>query len=134
MEITKMNKLQRTQNRLKDLIKICRFYKGESLPPSCLSREQAQCWQYEKEWAELLADSFTNRDKLINYIEKRFGPNKLVICKEIGMPRSLLAYIISQFDSSCFVHEWIFKPFQLISGTYSNLNPDVLLNKFLTHK
>jgi hypothetical protein len=115
-----MDRETRKKQRIKQLLHLCHFYNGEVSCPSFYSKKQQICWQYETEWAELLADSFTNRDKLVNYMENRLSKTNVMLHQEISMPKSLLAYIIYKCDNSNFVHEWIGNFYELLSGTYTN--------------
>lgn len=56
--------------RINKLVSLCHFYKGDSVAPYYLSPIDKICWQYEKEWAESLAESYTNRDKYVAYFKK----------------------------------------------------------------
>lgn len=124
-------KQKRMKSRLDQIVQHCHFFHGEASVPYQYTQKQRVCWQYEKEWAESLADSYTNRDKYVGYFKKRFNNRPLTFHRKVGMPKSLFAYFFIKCDSSCFVHEWIDMPFKLISGTYSNKSPQKLMADFL---
>ena len=106
----------------------CRFFKGEPSAPAYFSEKQRKCWLFEREWAELLADSYTNRDKLVANMEAIFG--EVTFHKKMKMPKSLFAFYMSKCASSPFVHEWLFDVFILLSGTYSQEDPHKLFEEF----
>ena len=115
-----MDRENRKLMRIQQLVDDCRFYKGEAICPNSYSPQIQKCWQYEKDWVELLADSFTNRDKLVSYMIRRFPQTDITLYKQLKMPKSLFAYIMSKSDTSMFVHEWIDDLYRILSGTYTN--------------
>ena len=119
------------QMRLSKLISLCRFFKGETIVPNNLKRKERKCWQYEKEWAESLAESYTNRDRYVNYFKQRFNGKPIDFHLKVNMPKSLFAFFFLKSDSSCFIHEWIDVPFTLMSGTYCGNSTDELMYDFL---
>lgn len=117
--------------RIKNLVSQCHFYKGDSVAPYYLSPIEKICWQYEKEWAESLAESYTNRDKYVTYFKKRFNDKALDFHHKVNMPKSLFCFFLLKCDTSPFIHEWIHAPFELLSGRYSGDSADKLMNVFL---
>lgn len=118
-------------DRINKLVSLCHFYKGDSVAPCYLSPIDKICWQYEKEWAESLAESYTNRDKYVAYFKKRFNDKPLDFHLKVNMPKSLFCYFFLKCDSSCFIHEWIRAPFELFSERYSGNTADELMYDFL---
>ena len=110
---------------------MCHFYKGDSIASYYLSPIDKICWQYEKEWAESLAESYKNRDKYVDYFKKRFNGKSLDFHLKVNMPKSLFCYFLLKCDSSCFIHEWIHAPFELLSERYSGNTADELMYDFL---
>lgn len=119
------------EERISKLVKLCHFYRGDSVAPYYLSPIAKICWQYEKEWAESLAESYTNRDKYIAYYKKRFNDKPLDFHLKLNMPKSLFCYFLLKCDSDCFIHEWIHAPFELFSERYSGNSADDLMYDFL---
>ena len=123
-------KKERTKERIKKLAAQCLFYNEKGIVPFKFSEKQRKCFQIEKEWVELLADSYTNRDKLVNDMEKTFGGD-ITFHKKLNMPKSLFAYYMRKFSYSPFVHEWIGDVFDLLSGTYSDKDSHALFEEFM---
>ncbi len=119
------------QKRISKLISLCHFYKGETVPSYSLSPVDRICWQYEKEWAESLAESYRNRDRYVNYFKNRFNNQTLTYHLKVNMPKSLFAFFFLKCDTSPFVHEWIHAPFELMSERYSGNTADELMKDFL---
>lgn len=115
--------------RKKRLIRQCCIYKGEQLPQSWMTVRQKKCWQIEKEWVELLSSSFKNRDNIVQRAEGMVG-NWGDFHRKVNMPKSLFAYFIIRSATSCFVHEWFYDVFDLISGIYSKLPAMNLFNLY----
>lgn len=110
----KTNKERRTEYRTAELIKKCRFYRGQDYCPFSV-QILATYWTWEKEWVEKIADSYYNRSVFIAQMDKlpNIGPELVpildIIAKDYSMPRTLIAYFAIKFCeniSGGFVHEY----------------------------
>lgn len=101
------NRQRRAEKRKAELIKRCRYYKGEEDCPYIEAKEE-HFWKYEKIWVEKLSDSFSNaenwRKELLPY------KNLQVLVKEHGLPSSYIGLLINRdkhwlgiFDEQCFI-------------------------------
>lgn len=107
------NKERRHRRRLKELVKKCIYYKGNEMCVFSQGSVEFFLWQCEKEWANCIADSYSNREryfkklmetpcmntKPLSYWKKRAHSH--------GIPATLLACIIINYakDYYGFKHE-----------------------------
>lgn len=76
----------------KDLLKFCRYYKGESSNP--YEGDKAMFWGYEQIWIRLSEQgAFEDSDMLEDY--NMFGLKEF--CKDDGIPITLKALLFNRF-------------------------------------
>lgn len=95
-QLWKTNREHRADKRRPKLISRCRYYNGEDCCPYTKS-DNILMWQWEKEWVEALAYSYSNREGYFKELMNTLclGAIPLTYWKEkahkLGMPASLLA-------------------------------------------
>lgn len=88
------NRQRRFIKRKNDLIKRCRFYKGEELCPFEECSKDEHFWKYEKMWVEKLANSYKNAEPLRLDLENHPPIKSFALSK--GLPSSLIGLFINR--------------------------------------
>ena len=123
----KTNRERRADVRKKELLKDCKVYNGEHDNPYMGSKKES-VWEWEKEWVEALADSYSNRERFFKELMSTpcLGSNPLSYWKMRAhnqcMPASLLACFGKNFGKNWggFKHETE-TYFNFFLSDYSNL-------------
>jgi hypothetical protein len=92
------NRQIRKKDRMDDLMKRCRFYKGEETCPYTNQRDSF-FWTYERAWVDKLSDSFTNAEGWHHAISAY--PKIEEFAKQRNLPSSLIGVFISREEHWC---------------------------------
>ena len=112
-QLWKTNKERRADKRRMELIPKCRYYKGEGVCPYNHDVD-IKIWQWEKEWVEALADSYSNRERFFKELMSTpcLNTRPLAYWKTMAhnyhMPATLLACMGKNYAKECkvpFMHE-----------------------------
>lgn len=87
------NRQKRFEERKKELIKKCRFYRGENESPYEGSKQE-HFWKYERIWVEKLAESFTIAKTLREDLHRHPMIEKFVY--EYKLPSSLIGLFVNR--------------------------------------
>lgn len=82
-----------SMDKKKELIKKCRYYKGEEKCPKSLSHNGEMIWFYELAWVNHELNGYDNRIDLGEYI----GAGLRNFCGDDGVPMSLKALLFNRF-------------------------------------
>lgn len=102
----KTNRERRADMRRSKLIQDCKVYKGEQENPYKYSKKE-EMWEWEREWTEALADSYSNRDRFFKELmaSPSLSSRPLEYWKnyahKIGMPATLFACFGKNFAKMC---------------------------------
>lgn len=89
----KTNRQRRYESRKEQLIKRCRFYKGEEECPF-ENEKDSHFWLYESIWVDKLSQSYTYADKFRN--ELLPYNNIRAFAKEHGLPSSFIGLLVNR--------------------------------------
>ncbi len=91
------NRQLRYERRKSELVRRCRYYKGEDICPDSNPKAQ-HFWTYERIWVDALSKSYRNAEKWRKVLERY--PRIYNFVAASGLPASLVGLLISS-DGRC---------------------------------
>lgn len=93
----------------KELIQLCRHYKGESIEPKFNDRNMAMLWFYERSWVELMMqESYLFDDEMRDYA----AMGLIGFCDTDDVPITLKALLFNRYAKTAQSMSAAVEPFK----------------------